>query len=227
MARRRGRRPATARTRDPYDNRATVHLGGRAFELIASKGAERIYGDRFRFDPQALADDHAATPVTASDPDGNQVVQLRRVAYTGRLKVDLLVTANMLRSHQGGRGDAATVVSRLSAYLDYPVRQLMAATWAMAKAAGSTKLGWDEWEAWTWTLPSSAKEDEELWRVVCVDLLERAFFRGYEGAGDAREPDDDDEGAERPADAPDGRGDLLAGAGRGDSGVEGLPHASG
>ena len=196
MGRRKGRHGA-----DPYNNRAVVHLGGRAFDLIASKGAERAYGDRFRLDPGALSDGSAAIPVRETDADGNETVTLRQLEYTGRLKTDLLITANML---QAGRDDAVAKISRLSAYLDYPGTQLMAATWAMAKAAGSTDMGWDEWEAWTWTLPSSAKEDEELWRVVCVDLLGRAFFRGYEGTGDAPEPDPDDPAAERDAARADG-----------------------
>lgn len=186
---------------DPYNNRAVVHLGGRAFDLIASKGAERTYGDRFRHDPGALSDGSAAIPVRSTDEDGNETFTLTQLEYTGRLKADLLITANML---QRGRDDTAAKVSRLSAYLDYPVTQLMAATWAMAKAAGSTDMGWDEWEAWTWTLPSSAEEDEELWRVVCVDLLGRAFFRGYVGEGDVSEPDPDDPDAGRDATRADG-----------------------
>lgn len=182
---------------DPYDNRATVHLGGRPFELIASKGAERIYGERFRFDPDALSDERAAVPERVTDGDGNASVRRVPISYTGRLRADLVMTANLLRTT--GRGSV-----RLAAILDYPVTQLMAAVWAMARAAGSTDMDWDEWEVWTWTLPSSAKEDEELWEAVCVDLFERAFFRDLEGAGDAPEPDPDGARATGPADGSDG-----------------------
>lgn len=159
---------------DIHDNRATVELGGSKYELAASKLAERIYGDRFRDDLDQLGRSglYAKEEVKTTDDDGNEVTSIVRseLHYTGRLKTDVALSS----------------VTNVSAMGDIPT-QVHAAAWAMARAAGSTALSWDEWIA---ELPSNADEDVALFEAVCVDLSERAFFRKREGRSDAGEPDE-------------------------------------
>ena len=155
---------------DVHDNRVTVTLGGDELELVASKLAERIYGDRFRNDVETLGDSGVFR--RERDRDGNPIGEPYMVAYSGRLKLDIAVSAACNVS--GG---------------DIP-QQVVAATWALARAAGSTELSYDEFDAWWLSLPSNAQEDLDLFEAVCVDLSERAFFRNIGGRGNAAEPDE-------------------------------------
>lgn len=164
---------------DAHDNRVIVTLGDRELELAATKLAERIYGDRFRDDVEALGPSNAQRLVQVAtsevDADGKPVTETRAISlsYCGRLKMDIAVSAN----------------SNIGAMAELP-DQVVAATWAMAKAAGSTKKTYDEFFAWWLTLPSSAQQDMALWEAVCVDLAERAFFRDY-GRPSGAEPSDE------------------------------------
>ena len=72
--------------------------------------------------------------------------------------------------------------------------QVVAAAWAMAKAAGSTEDDWDTFLVNWLKLPSNAQEDLDLYEAVCVDLAERAFFRDLGRPRDAEEPDQSEEG---------------------------------
>lgn len=155
---------------DAHDNRVTVTLGGDEFVLVASKLAERIYGDRFRNDTEALGESGVFR--RERDAKGNFIGEPFMVAYSGRLKLDIAVSSACNVS--GG---------------DIP-QQVVAATWALARAAGSTDMSYDEFEAWWLTLPSNAQEDLDLFEAVCVDLSERAFFRDNTRRGDATEPDE-------------------------------------
>lgn len=174
---------------DTHDNRATVTLDGKQYELIASKLAERIYGDRFRSDVDALgpSNSFSSKPEPLRDRDGNALLDddgnvithqvSYELTYVGRLKFDIMVSAN----------------SRISAAGEIP-DQVVAAAWAMAKAAGSTEKDFDEWFVDWLSLPSNSQEDINLWEAVCVDLAERAFFRDYGRPGGPAEPDEDQEG---------------------------------
>lgn len=150
---------------DAHDNRVTVTLGGDEFELVASKLAERIYGDRFRNDVATLGTSGVIRQ--ERDKDGNPIGEPYEVSYSGRLKLDIAVSS------------AANVAGG-----EIP-RQVVAATWALAKAAGSTDLTFDEFDAFWLSLPSNAQEDLNLFEAVCVDLSERAFFRDVGGQSDA------------------------------------------
>lgn len=158
---------------DTHDNRAVVMLGGDEFELVASKLAERIYGDRFRSDVATLGT--SGVMRRERDKDGNPIGDPYEVAYSGRLKLDIAVSA------------AANVAGG-----DIP-KQVVAAAWALARAAGSTDMSYDEFDAFWLSLPSNAQEDLDLWEAVCVDLSERAFFREPVGHSDASEPDEVEE----------------------------------
>ena len=158
---------------DAHNNRVTVTLGGDKFELVASKLAERIYGDRFRDDVETLGESGVIRQ--ERDRDGNPIGEPYYVTYSGRLKLDVAVSA------------ACNVAAG-----DIP-KQVVAATWALAKAAGSTDMTFDEFDAYWLSLPSNSQEDLDLWEAVCVDLVERAFFREPSGRGDAAEPNEVEE----------------------------------
>ena len=170
---------------DPYDNRATVTLGGLEVTLVASKLAERIYGDRFRHDIDALGESNAyhAQEVAVTDEDGKPVLSddgkprtrqvMMEYGYTGQLKLDIAISA------QSNIGATAEIT-----------QQVVAATWAMAKAAGSTSESYDRWLVWWWSLPSNSADDLALFEAVCVDLAERAFFRDYGRHARAQKPDE-------------------------------------
>jgi hypothetical protein len=164
-----------------YNNRTTVTLGGREYTLVATKNAEKIYGDRFRDDLESLGPSGAYThenvkrTVQEADEDGNTIerdvteVVTTELVYTGRLKGDLAISS----------------MSRVTGFGDVPY-QVFAAAWAMATAAGSIDEPYDTWFA---NLPSNVSEDIALWRAVCVDLCERAFFWEPGGQTDAGKPD--------------------------------------
>lgn len=174
---------------DVHNNRATVTLGGREITLVASKLAERIYGDRFRSDVDALGESNSYSTMRVPSFDANGKPELdeagnavthevvTQVAYKGALKYDVAVSA----------------ASQIGATAEIPV-QVVAAAWAMAVAADSTELSFDEWLVWWWSLPSNAQDDLSLFEAVCVDLAERAFFRNYGRPNGALKPDESEEG---------------------------------
>ena len=144
---------------DTHDNRAIVTLGGEDYEIVASKLAERIYGDRFREDTEALGTSGVIR--RERDKDNNPIGEPYEATYSGRLKLDIAIS--MSADISGG---------------EIP-QQVVAAAWAMAKAAGSIDMTYDEFDAFWLSLPSSAHEDVDLFKAVCVDLAERAFFRDF------------------------------------------------
>ena len=158
---------------DIHNNRAKVTLGGDEFELVASKLAERIYGDRFRNDVETLGESGVIRQ--ERDADGNPIGEPYVVNYSGRLKLDVAISSACNVS--GG---------------EIP-QQVVAATWALAKAAGSTDMTYDEFDAYWLSLPSNAQEDIDLFEAVCVDLAERAFFRDGARQGNAAEPNEVEE----------------------------------
>lgn len=178
---------------DIYNNRATVTLGGNELVIVASKLAERIYGDRFRNDVAALGEPHSyraiktpkyddeGKPVVTKD--GTPVYNIQQIAlsYTGRLKMDVATSANI----------------NFTELMELP-DQVIAATWAMAKAAGSTEDSFEDFFAWWLTLPSCAEDDIKLWEAVCVDLAERAFFRGFARPNDASKSDEKQQAEQQP-----------------------------
>ena len=102
---------------DIHNNRAKVTLGGDEFELVASKLAERIYGDRFRNDVETLGESGVIRQ--ERDADGNPIGEPYVVNYSGRLKLDIAISA--ASNIAGG---------------EIP-KQVVAAAWALAKAAKS------------------------------------------------------------------------------------------
>ena len=147
-----------------FDNRATVTIGGERYEVAASNGACQIYFDEFV--------DKIAEP------------------FDGRLRDDILEVyvqyATALGIDPTGERDeeeepAAEV--RVLGYEELP--QIVGITWAMARAAGSTSLGWDEFHQHFMDASSTQQEFRELYNTLVIDLAQRAFFHKSEGPEDA------------------------------------------
>ena len=68
-----------------------MSVGGIEYELVASKLAERIYGDRFRNDTSALGESGVMNAVF--DEDGKPTGETYQVTYSGRLKLDIAISA--------------------------------------------------------------------------------------------------------------------------------------
>lgn len=149
-----------------YDNRATVTIGGERYEVAASNGACQIYFDEFC--------DKLPEP------------------FDGRLRDDILEVyiqyARALGINPAGDEaededeDEGTEI-RVLGYEELP--QIVGITWAMARAAGSTDLGWDEFRKRFMDASSTNREFRELYNALVIDLAQRAFFHEPEGPEDA------------------------------------------
>lgn len=145
-----------------YDDRTTVSVGGRDYEAEASNLACRIYADEFReSDEKALTGD--------AERDAGR--------YAGRLIHDLLVDRQRM----------------LAAGVSWPewdeVPRILAAMWAMARAAGSTKASWKAFRASVEHAPANLYEVATAANKI-LELGNLTFFRLPDGLGDAVEPDE-------------------------------------
>lgn len=145
-----------------YDDRTTVSVGGRDYEAEASNLACRIYADEFReSDRKALTGD--------KEQDAGR--------YAGRLIHDLLADRQRM----------------LAAGVSWPewdeVPRILAAIWAMARAAGSTKASWKAFRASVEHAPANLYEVATAANAV-FELGNTTFFRLPDGLGDAVEPDE-------------------------------------
>ena len=142
-----------------FNNRETVTFGGEQYELVASNGACVIYAEQF-----ANSDE-----------------------VSGRLKQDII---NLYDTHakihgynpeDGKHIDGAS--SRMVDYEDAP--SIVGIVWAMARAAGSTKLGYAKFREHFMEGTSSYLECDALFESLVFGLAQRAFFRDLDGQADA------------------------------------------
>ena len=145
-----------------YDNRTTATVGGHEYEVEASNLACRVYADEFReADSKELTGD--------AERDAGR--------YTGRLIHDLLADRQRVLAAGG----------------DWPewdeVPRILAAIWAMARAAGSTKASWRAFRASVEHAPANLYEVATTANKV-FELGNTTFFRLPDGLGDAVEPDE-------------------------------------
>ena len=142
-----------------FNNRETVTFGGEQIELVASNGACVIYADQFQGAP----------------------------GVTGRLKSDLIdlyaihARVNGYDQETGKPIEGAS--SRMIDYEDVP--SIVGIVWAMARAAGSTKLGFAKFRERFLGASSTYNECDRLFDKLIFELAQRAFFRQQEGQSDA------------------------------------------
>lgn len=146
------------------DNRATVTLDGREFEIVASLGACEVYRNEFwgKLDAPyvgVLDDDFITTHggaqhfVTTTDKKGKE----RRVPNSDYRGADMGAAVRFL--------------------------------WAMARAAGLPDT-YAEFEEWVMGLPMSFAEQGELFTKVMYEVMAPHYFRQPAGPADAVEPDE-------------------------------------
>lgn len=88
----------------------------------------------------------------------------------------------------------------LSAGVDFPgwdeCPHTLQAVWAMARAAGSTRLGWKAFMKWFESAPGNFYEPSEAVNALFKEggICANAFFRVPERLRDADQPDEEQEG---------------------------------
>ena len=142
-----------------FDNRETVVFGCEEIEVLASNGACVIYADQFQGAP----------------------------GVTGRLKSDLIDLYAIYTKVNGYDQETGKPIEGASGrMIDYEdVPSIVGIVWAMARAAGSTKLGFAKFRERFFNATSAYNECDRLFDKLIFDLAQRAFFRQPEGQPDA------------------------------------------
>jgi len=147
-----------------FNNRETVTFGGEQYELVASNGACVIYAEQF------------------ANTEG----------VSGRLKqdiIDLYDTHAKIHGYNPEDGKPVDgVPHRMVDYEDVP--SIVGIVWAMARAAGSTKLGYAKFRERFMEGASSYLECDALFESLVFGLAQRAFFRDLDGQADAEQPNE-------------------------------------
>lgn len=142
-----------------FDNRETVTFGGEEIEVLASNGACVIYADQFQGAP----------------------------GVTGRLKSDLIGLYSIHAKVNGYDQETGQPIEgangRMIDYEDVP--SIVGIVWAMARAAGSTKLSFAKFRERFFKATSAYSECDQLFDKLLFDLAQRAFFRQQNGQSDA------------------------------------------
>lgn len=142
-----------------FDNRETITFGGEEIEVLASNGACVIYADQFQGAP----------------------------GVTGRLKQDLIDLYKIHASINGYDQETGEPIegagSRMVDYEDVP--SIVGIVWAMARAAGSTKLGFAKFRERFFNSVSAYNECDQVFDKLLFGLAQRSFFRQQDGRADA------------------------------------------
>lgn len=174
----------------PRDNVVTIEIGDMTLELEASLGTGITYSNEFRGKLDApykgiLADDmlhvwRIAQPTmdetVAVDDDGNPVFD-----DDGKYVPD-------------PNGHEVEVAN--PEYVGYDIDALLRIAWAMARASGSTKRGFDAFYADVIHQPAGVFEEASLFNAVIMRLGGGIIFRRPTGLRDAGEADEAQEGQE-------------------------------
>lgn len=146
-----------------FDNRETITFGGEEIEVLASNGACVIYADQFQGAP----------------------------GVTGRLKQDLIDLYKIHASINGYDQETGELIKdedgktngRMVDYEDVP--SIVGIVWAMARAAGSTKLGFAKFRERFFNSVSAYNECDRVFDKLLFGLAQRSFFRQQDGRADA------------------------------------------
>ena len=145
----------------PRDNVREWRIGEKTYQLEASLGAGKVYRDEFFGKLDA--------------------------PYKGILADDMLQVYHKAQLFEESE-DGETVEN--PDYVGYDVEALLRIAWAMARAEGGMKRGWDKFYAEVIHQPAGLFEEASLYDVVIVRLGSGITFRRPEGLGGAEEPDE-------------------------------------
>lgn len=149
------------------DNQAMVTIAGNELLLESSLGACKVYADEF--------------------------FGKLRSPYKGSLPEDMIA----LLHHQEGylepdeeSESGYRFVEGVNALDTEMAEHLLDFAWAMARAAGSTDMRYDEWQEWVLHASISFFEVSEAYQTIIHELGDGATFRLTKGLQDAIEPDE-------------------------------------
>ena len=145
----------------PRDNVREWRIGDKTYQLEASLGTGKVYRDEF----------------FGKLGDG----------YKGILEDDML---RVFRLAQPVIEDEAGEVVENPDYYGYDVEALLRIAWAMARAEGCMRKGWDKFYAEVIHQPAGVFEEAALYDTVVMHLGAGITFRRPEGLGGAQEPDE-------------------------------------
>ncbi len=153
----------------PRDNRRTVIIGEKEYELEASLGTSMAYRNEFfgKLDKP----------------------------YTGDLGTDMLTIYTRNQREVDGEVDGKQAKVPNEDYCGIDLGALMRVTWAMAWAAGSTKKRFDKFLEEVIHQPAGVFDEIVLWQTVMGELGDGIIFRNPQRPSGA-EPSDAAEGAE-------------------------------
>lgn len=150
----------------PRDNVRELRIGDKTYQLEASLGTAITYRNEF----------------FGKLGDG----------YKGILEDDMLRIYHLAQPFEEGEDGKP---AENPDYIGYDIEALLRIAWAMARAEGGMKKGWDKFYAEVIHQPAGVFEEASLYNVVVMELGGGIIFRRPEGQGSADEPD---EAQERP-----------------------------
>ena len=149
----------------PRDNVRELRIGDKTYQLEASLGTSIVYRNEFFG--------------KLDEP------------YKGLLADDML--AVWARAQQVEEHDGEVVPN--PEYMGLDIEAILRIAWAMARAAGSTKRGYDKFYDEVIHQPAGVFEEASLYDTVIMRLGGGSIFRRPEGQEGADEPDEAEEQA--------------------------------
>ena len=146
----------------PRDNVRSLDIAGEGFTFEASLGTSIIYSDEFMG--------------RLEEP------------YRGLLDYDMLQVWNKASVTTDADGDRPPAEVREVRHID--TRALIRLAWAMARAAESTDMGYEDFHSHVAHLPAGRYDEAALFEVAVLELGSGIIFRHREGQAGPQEADE-------------------------------------
>lgn len=177
------------------DNIYTFRVGGTDYECMASLGASVAYKEEFIGNVE-----HPYTGILESD----LTIIYRRTLPVVVAAVETDGEGNAVTGKDGNpvvsvgadgapievpgdyEGACATIPN--PDYFGMDIVAVMRFVWAMARAAGSVREGWDEWSGRVMDSPMSMHEQRRIFDKALYEVAYAHWFLDQEGRVDAEEP---------------------------------------